>query len=402
MSTERTGGHGHQLLIRRGNSRGFHGLLLVLLLSLEPLSAQWISDPALDAKILQGIEFIYSIEFDKADREFADVVRSQPDHPAGYFFQAMTQWWRILSDFEDESQDERFVSMLANVEEVCERRLGKNKNDVAALFFKGGAIGFRGRLRVNRGKWLAAANDGVSALSAIRKANELEPKNSDILLGMGIYNYYAEMVPDQYPILKPVMLFLPGGDKKKGLEQLERAAQEARYAKIEAMYFLLQTYFSYEKNYTKSLELASRLRSRYPKNSIFHRMYGRCFVSLGNWNEVQRVFGEVEERFRTGQPGYNTHDGREAHYYLGRYHFISGNLNEALQHFFRCDELSRRTDKDGASGFMSMTNLTIGMIYDLQGRRSSAQAQYQKVLLMKEYNRTHSDARRFIKTPYKR
>lgn len=368
----------------------------------SPLSAQWVDDPLLDAGILKGIESIYNLEFENADQEFAEVIRRQPDHPAGHFFQAMTQWWRILANFEDDSQDERYYAMLENVVKLCDQRIAKNKQDVAALFFKGGAIGFRGRLKVNRGKWLAAANDGVAALSAIRKANELEPDNSDILLGMGIYNYYAELVPDQYPILKPVMLFLPGGDKQKGLQQLEAAAQHARYARIEATYFLLQTYFSYEKNFVKSLELASMLRTRYPQNSIFHRMYGRCFVSLGNWGEVHRVFGEVEERYRAGRTGYTIYDGREAHYYLGRYHFISGNLTEALQHFYRCDELSRTLDKEGASGFMSMANLTIGMVYDLQERRASAQAQYQKVLMMKEFNRTHADARRFLKTPYKR
>jgi len=402
MRNNRNGREGQQHFPGGGTFGGLLSLLLFLSAATSQLHAQWIDDPADDARILKGIEFIYSIEFEKADAEFTEVIRLQPDHPAGYFFQAMTQWWRILSDFVDESQDERFMAMLANVVEVCERRLRNNRNDVAALFFKGGAIGFRGRLRVNRGKWLAAANDGVTALSAIRKANELEPNNSDVLLGMGIYNYYAKLVPEQYPILKPVMLFLPAGDKQKGLEQLEHAAQEARYAKVEAMYFLLQTYFSYEKNFTKSLELATTLHSLYPGNPVFHRMYGRCFVSLGNWGEIRRVFGEVEERFRTGRPGYNTHDGREAHYYLGRDHFVSGDLTRALQDYYRCDELSRKIDKNGASGFMSMTNLTIGMIYDLQGRRASAQAQYQKVLMMKEYNRTHIDARHFLKIPYKR
>jgi tetratricopeptide (TPR) repeat protein len=376
---------------------------LLLLFLLPPVvKSQWIDNPTIDASLQRGIEHVYNIEFDQADKDFAEVVRLMPDHPAGYFFEAMTEWWRILSNFDDESHDKGFIGMLDKVVEVCDKRLEKNENDVAALFFKGGAIGFRGRLRANRGAWLAAANDGLVALPAIRKANRLEPSNNDVLLGMGMYNYYADVIPSQYPIVKPLMLFLPGGDKKKGLEQLELAAQKARYAKVEAMYFLLQTYFTYEKQYVRALEIARELHARFPKNPLFHRMYGRCYVTMGYSAEGFQIFSQVAERFRNHQAGYDAYDGREAYYYIGRHYFLAGKLDEALQNLYRCDEISRGIDKSGASGFMSMANLTIGLVYDLQKKRGSALAQYQKVLDMNEYENTHKDAHRFMEKPYTR
>ena len=381
------------------------GVLFVLVLgvlSARVASAQWIDDPVVEGHLQKGIDRIYNLEFEKADLEFAEVVRLQPRHPVGYFFQAMTEWWRILSNFDDESRDKHFFAMLDRVVELCEQRLDQNENDVAALFFKGGAVGFKGRLRANRGAWLLAANDGLVALPAVRKAYQLDPQNYDVLLGMGIYNYYADVVPSQYPVVKPLTIFLPSGDKKTGLEQLELAAQKARYAKVEAMYFLLQTYFMYEKQYVRALELARELHSKFPQNPVFHRMYGRCYVSTGYWGEAFQIFSEVEKRFRSHQPGYDSYDGREAYYYIGRHYFLAGKLEESLQNLYRCDELSRSIDKTAASGFMSMTNLTIGMIYDLQNRRGSALAQYQKVLGMKEYENTHKEARRFMEKPYSR
>ncbi|HCA78932.1 MAG TPA: hypothetical protein DEP53_04280 [Bacteroidetes bacterium] len=381
------------------------GVLVLLLFgsfSTPNASAQWINDPAVDGHLQKGIDKIYNLEFEKADLEFAEVVRLQPEHPAGYFFQAMTEWWRILSNFDDESRDKRLIAMLDKVVDLCEKRLDKNEDDVAALFFKGGAVGFKGRLRSNRGAWLLAANDGLVALPAIRKAYKLDPQNYDVLLGMGIYNYYADVVPNQYPVVKPLMIFLPSGEKKKGLEQLELAAQKARYAKIEAMYFLLQTYFTYEKQYVRALELARELHNKFPQNPLFHRMYGRCYVSTGYWGEAFKIFSEVEKRFRNHQPGYDNYDGREAYYYIGRHYFLAGKLDESLQNLYKCDELSRTLDKQSTSGFMSMANLTIGMIYDLQKRRGSALAQYQKVLGMKEYENTYKEARRFMDKPYSR
>jgi len=380
----------------------WHLLFLLLIFVHPPASGQWIEDPAVDAKVQRGIDYIYNIEFEKADKEFADVIRLRPGHPAGYFFQAMTEWWRILSNFDDESRDKAFIGMLDKVVDMCDKLLDKNENDVTALFFKGGAVGFEGRLRANRGAWLPAANDGLVALPVVRKAYKLEPGNYDVLLGMGIYNYYADVVPSQYPVVKPLMLFLPGGDKKKGLEQLELAATNARYAKVEAKYFLLQTYFTYEKQYVRALELARELHAKYPRNPLFHRMYGRCYVSLGYWAEAFQVFNEVEERYRNHQVGYDDFDAREAYYYIGRHYFLAGRLEDALKNLYRCDEISRKLDKNGASGFMSMANLTIGMIYDLQNKRGSALAQYQKVLNMKEYENTYKEARRFMGKAYSR
>lgn len=376
--------------------------VVILLLFTPNLFSQWLPDPQIDAKIQRGIGFIYNLEFENADREFAEVIALRPQHPIGHFFQAMTEWWRILINLEDESRDERFFEMLEKVIEMCDKRLENNPNDVTALFFKGGAIGFRGRLRANRGSWLAAARDGVVALPIVRKAFELDPHNYDVLLGIGIYNYYADVVPREYPLIKPLMIFFPSGDRKKGLEQLEQAAQFAKYAHIEASYFLMQNYFSYERDYTKALQLANRLSGMFPRNPIFLRYKGRCYIRQGNWVEAYRVFSEVDRRCRQRQVGYGDTDAREAAYYIGRFLFLGNNYAEALEHFYRCDELSRKLDKEGPSGFMSMTNLYIGMIYDLQKKRQYAIMQYQKVLRMKEYENSHQEARRYLQQPYTR
>jgi tetratricopeptide (TPR) repeat protein len=376
--------------------------VLIVVISSPNSGAQWIKDSLVDARLQRGIDEIYNIDFANADKDFEEVIRRMPDHPAGYFFQAMTQWWRILSNFEDESHDKEFLAALDKVVDMCETRLDKDENDVTALFFKGGAVGFKGRLRANRGSWLAAANDGLVALPAIRKAFKLDPANSDVLLGMGIYNYYAEVIPGQYPIIKPVMIFLPGGDKKIGLEQLELAAQKAHYAKVEAMYFLLQTYFTYERQFVRALEIAQELHNKYPRNPLFHRMYGRCYVSLGYWAEAFKVFSDVAEKFRNRQAGYDVYDGREAYYYIGRHLFLAGRYDESLQNLLRCDEICKRVDKSTASGFMSMANLMIGMVYDAQKKRALALAQYQKVLEMKEYENAQKEARRYIEKPYSR
>jgi tetratricopeptide (TPR) repeat protein len=365
-----------------------------------PLLAQWVEDSTFDAHTRKGIDHVYNLELEKAQAKFRELIRLKPNHPAGYFFLAMVEWWRILLDVDNTAHDEKFYSMLDKVIALCDRRLDRNENDLTALFFKGGSIGFRGRLRAYREEWLKAANDGRLALPIVQQAYKLSPENNDVLLGIGIYNYYAEIIPEQYPLVKPFMLFFPKGDRKTGIKQLERAAARAKYADIEASYFLMQLLHNYEKDYAKALPISQRLHERFPNNPTFHRYVGRCYAGVGQWSEMKSIFDDVLDRVRKKQYGYNATHEREAEYYLGLYDMNIAQYEAALKHFMRCDEISRNLDKQGASGFMAMANLKMGMIYDLQTKREVAVRQYGKVLKMDEYQDSRKLAEQFLKKPY--
>ena len=366
-------------------------------------TSQWLTDQGFDLHTQQGIDHVYNLEFDEAKKEFEYLISIYPNHPAGYFFLAMVDWWKISLDFDDESLDDGFLAKLDVVIEKCDSILDNHPDDVTALFFKGGALGFRGRLHANRGSWIKAANDGRLALPIVRHAFSIAPDNYDILLGMGIYNYYAEAIPEQYPIVKPLMLFFPSGDKKKGIEQLTAAAEKAKYASVEADYFLLQLNYTHERQYDKALDIALKLIARYPKNVVFHRYVGRCYISLGKWENAHEVFREILSRCEGtggGMTGYTDSSKREALYYLGVYAMNTGKYEESLQQFIRCDEVSKALDKNGESGFMVMANLRIGFIYDIQLKRDLAVAQYNKVLAMKKFENSYDQAEQYIKVRY--
>lgn len=364
-------------------------------------SAQWIGDSAIEASTHRGIDYVYNLSFDSAQAEFQSVTRRKPDHPAGFFFLAMVDWWRIITEIENTTHDDRFLSELDRVIDFCDKRLDKNEHDTAALFFKGGALGFRGRLHGNREDWLQAANDGRSALPIAEEAYKLAPNNYDVLLGMGVYHYYAAVIPDQYPLVKPLMIFFPKGDRQKGLKELKSAAEKATYANIEATYFLLQVLQNFERRYAEALPLALKLHGRFPLNPIFHKYVGRCYATLSNWDACDSTFSEILRRVTEKRRGYDKLAEREARYYLGLHKMETGDYPSALDHFYRADELSRGVDKD-PSGFMVMVNLKIGLIYDIQKKRNLAVRQYRKVLDMTDFQGAHEQAERYLKAPYKK
>jgi len=373
-------------------------------LALMPLTGagQWIGDSSSEAAIQRGILYIYNLSLDSARTQFRTVTKSHPDHPAGYFFLSTVEWWGILIDFDNTSKDEKLLSLLDKTIEVCDKRLDLNENDTAALFFKGGALGFRGRLHGNRTDWLKAANAGREALPIVHKAYSLDPGNYDILLGIGIYDYYAAIIPEQFPLVKPLMLLFPSGDKQRGLRELRRAADSARYAGIEASYFLMQVLQNYEHRYDEAMNIASQLSLRFPMNAVFHKYVGRCAASLGRWEEMHLTWSEILRRVNEHKPGYTSNIEREAEYYLGQYEMESGSYDSALAHLYRCDELSRKLDTGEPSGFMIVANLRIGMLYDLQMKRELALKQYEKVLKLNDYMNSHKQAEEYRKVPYRK
>jgi tetratricopeptide (TPR) repeat protein len=372
------------------------GIAIMLMLGLRAGYAQ--SDSVFDAITFRGIQDVYNLEFEKAEAEFKQLVAMRPHHPAGHFFLGMVTWWRIVIDLDNTQYDEDFFEAMDRVVDMCDSILDKDPNNVTAIFFKGGAIGFKGRLKFHREDYLAAANAGRKALPLVQTASELDPGNYDILLGTGMYNYYAEVIPSEYPWLKPLLLFVPSGDKKKGLEQLTIASEKGKYSSVETTYFLMQIYFFYEKDFGKALALAQRLHGQFDRNMLFHRYLGRCYASLLNWPETRRVFSQIVDRVEKGQRGYTVNAGREGEYYLGLCDMNTREYESALTHFFLCDSLSRELDTKGASGFMVMANLKAGNIYDILGKRDLAVAQYDKVLSMKEYQDSHKQAVQYLKS----
>ncbi len=373
--------------------------LFVAFLYSHSLHAQWIEDPEINVLVNQGIRDTYNLRFEAADAAFTKVVKAHPDHPTGHFLLAMVEWWRILIDIENESRDDKFYDMLDEIVDLCDERLDKNEKDLAGLFFKGGSIGFKGRLLANRKSWVRAATTGKEALPVVMDAAEIAPDNADLAFGTGIYDYYAAALPERYSVLKPLMVFLPEGNRSRGLKELKLAADKGRYANWEAKYFLMQTWYSIENKPATALIYARELSSEFPDNPVFQRYLGRINVKMGNWEGAVKIFEDIASRSRASRRGYSKVMRREALYYLGYGAMIRKEYGGAMKHLVDCDKVSRDIDED-PSGFMIMANLRMGMLHDVMKQRTYAVKQYDKVLKLPEYNGSRDLAKRYKKSPY--
>ncbi len=370
--------------------------LLILLSSFLSLAQN--SD--FDSRVNAGIKQIYNIKFTEAEKTFRSVIADYPEHPAGRFFLAMIDWWKILLDPDNESYDEIFFQKMEDVIYQCDQLLDKNPKNVDALFFKGGSIGFRGRLRAFRESWLKAADDGREALPIVEEAASLDPNNMDVQLGFGIYNYYAEVIPNENPLIKPLMIFFPDGDKEKGIQQLKNTALNGKFAKYEARYFLMTLYYRYENNQIIADDYAKLLQDDFPDNPVFEKWRGRIAVRRGDYFLADSVFRSVLLKADKNYFGYNRPNSlREAAYYVGNNLKNNGQLDSAKIYFDKCITESKKIDKEGEeSGFQVNAVMFLAQVAETLNKKDEAIRLYEVLLEMRDYGNSHSIAENSLKT----
>ena len=346
----------------------------------------------------RGLDHLYDMDFLAANTAFAAIEQRYPGHPVGPFLRSLAPWWEIQVDPEDDSHDEAFFAAMAEVIERCDRRLRADKNDPDGMFFKAGALAFRGRLHTDRTNWLRAARDGRQAMHLLEEVRKRDPENPDLLLGVGLFNYLADVVPAKYPILKRFARLFPKGNKARGLEELAQAVEKGKFVTTEAAFCLLQINYIFERDYATSLHYARWLRQRYPNNSLFHVYEGRTFARLNMWGEARRDLLDVLERHSKGWTGYRGDVTQQALYVLGRDEVKWKQYEDALSYLSRLEGLPNRSRSDG--DYRAYGRLYRGMALDALGRREEALYWYNRALGTKPPGEVRNKARTYLREPY--
>ncbi|MFC2085996.1 tetratricopeptide repeat protein [Bacteroidota bacterium] len=346
----------------------------------------------------RGLHFVYNMEFDSAAVVFAEISRRYQSHPIGPFFQGLNVWWQIMVDFGDTRHDKRFNSLMQKVIDLSEELLDHDSNSVDGMFFKGLGLSFRGRLHSNRRHWIRAIRDAKGAVKQVVRLAESDAENNDFYFGWGVYDYFSEAIVDDHKLLAPLTVFFPNGDRERGIRELTRTFKDGRFLRAEAAYFLCQIYTYFQPRYDKSLEYATWLRVRYPRNTVFRLLEGRAYARFGKWDESDQVFRSELGAMERGAMGYTDAMKEEVLYYLARGEMSRGAFDLALDYLKRLNDLASRTEKE--TPFKVLGLLRQGMSFDALGYRDYALYRYRQVKEMKNWSQSRQRALRYTKQPY--
>ena len=314
---------------------------LILLVSNFPAFSQESKNDGLfllddiDAQVASSemINSIYNYDFEEVEKQYRKLKDEYGWHPMPYFLRSVAEWWKIEPNTDVKDYDETFLAYTDTAIAVAKGVQEIEKTKLEATFFLAAAHAFKGRLYSERKSWRKAAVEAKKSLNYVDECRKYTDLNPELLFGDGLYNYFASWIPENYPLLKPILLFFHKGDKSKGIAQLREAGQNAFYSRTEAQYFLARVLLLENKNTEEIYQLSEYLHETYPNNPSFHRLYARQLYSMGEYVRMEKECKSILENINTEKFGYGAIEGRYAAFFLGHVYESYGDQDLAGSYY---------------------------------------------------------------------
>jgi tetratricopeptide (TPR) repeat protein len=409
----------------------YFSCLLVLLLCAPLVSAQqpWLTDAErtrFEELRRSGLDALYNIEYDKAQRDFKEIVRLYPNHPGGYQLLAARVWIKTLYESRrlqaslyssksfytngDDKVDPKIVTEFRNytreAKRLAEAKLKQEPKNIEALDFLANTEGLKAAFEeaVER-RHFAALRDGNDAVNHHREVLKLDPKYIDAQITIGLYEYVVGSLPLPVKILAGATGFR--GSRKRGLKLLEQVALEGRWAQDDAKSVLILLY-TREKRFAEVVTLTRELSAKYPRNYLLRLEMADALVSLAAQKRKEKdVAGAAQaekEAFASFDEMLRDRNVRETagraldliHFKYGEALLTAGYHDRAAKEFLATTRVER-----AEPGLVTMAHLYAARAYDVAGKRDEALSQYKEVLSRPNVYDAHEEAKRGMKQAYK-
>lgn len=324
----------------------------------------------------QAVNDMYNFKFEKAEQQFRWLAADYPDHPLPYFLLGLSHWWRMAPNIDDGTYDEPFMQYMDQALELAHNMYDEDPENIEASFFLAAGYAFKGRLLAERKSWRRAAVAGKNALKYLGNSNQsnLSP---EFLFGDALYNYYSVWIPENYPLLKPILVFFKKGDKELGIQQLREVATNAFYTRTEAQSFLMRILAIEEQELIRALQVSQYLAETFPDNSYFHRFYARLLYTTGKHWQAEKESLSIIEKIDSGKVGYGPVTGRYASFFLGQIYTHKGKFEDAEKYYKRAIAFAEQSN-DLESGYYLFSLIGLGDIAYQTGDPKQAKEYYKQ------------------------
>jgi len=369
-------------------------ILLLTILGTLSVSAQVFRDQKFREIAQKGMELMYQQAHDEAQKTLDELKMLYPDHPGPYFLLATNRWWQSYMSTTS-MYHEYIADHLNQALELNKQFAKKEETYLEYTFFQYMCHAFKTRLHTLRREWWSAANQGRKALPYISDCIDLAQESPEFYFSAGIYHYYAESYPAEHPYIRPLMIFFPDGSAEKGLDEMEKAASEPNFTQIESMYYLVDVYIYWEKDFDKAIQLSQKLYQRFPQNTWFKAEYIRSLIFGGYYEQAKPLLEEVIQQFESIQ-GYDSrhiHAGESKYtaklmiriyHYQGLYQlWKENNYHSALEEFRKSLHQADLAQLE-AFAYLPANHYFMGVSYDFLQLRDQARASFKSVLELEE------------------
>ena len=371
-------------------------------------------DPAksFEAFTQSGFQHYYSLEYDKALKDFQKAADVNPDDPRAYNHLLEAVLFRELykHDALDTSLytqegflNSRQITLEPPVKQqikdladkalaLSEKRLKANPQDVQALYARGVTRGLRSTyMGLVEKAWFSALRNALGSRSDHEAVLALKPDFVDAKTVVGIHNYIVAVLPMRTKILASIIGV--SGDKKKGLEYLAEAGKAGGESSVDAR-VALALFLRREQRYDEALKVIQSLVNEHPHNFLFALEHANVLKDSGKGPAAISAYRTLLEDCKTDKYP-------SAHAELAQF-----GLGEALRGQNQYQDAIQAYESAGAAAstnydLRQRALLAAGEVSDLLTRRDQALKDYRATIALDSSSNEAEQARRYLDKPYK-
>jgi tetratricopeptide (TPR) repeat protein len=292
----------------------------------------------------------------------------------------------------DPAQKERIKQLVAQAEKLENAELSRNPDNIDMLYARGVTRGqFAIYTALIERAWFSSLRNAVGARHDHERVLELDPAYTDAKLVVGGHNYVLGSLP--FTVKVAAALVGLSGDKQKGIQYLYDAYHSGGETSVDAGMVLL-VFLRREHRYADSLEVASALAPRFPRNYLLPLEQGNLLRAMGKLDLAEQQYRSVWQNGREGKYGF-------LHYELAA--LALGDLLRSEKKYAAAAAAYEQVGEvpNADPEFLQKANLGAGEMYDQLQNRDLAVKKYQAVVAVDSGNAEADKARRRMKEAYR-
>jgi tetratricopeptide (TPR) repeat protein len=369
-----------------------------------------------DRDYAEGLQHLYSLDFDSSDALFQSLTRDYPDNPDYWNARASSYWLRILYnqqklsmdafsgkdrfgtiDSEDsggEAEEKQLRDTIDKAIKLSDAMLKKDPKNIRALYAKGISYAMLASFEATvRRSWLSAARKAKTARNLHKDVLKLDPNYHDARTTVGIYNYAVGSLSWGARMIVGI-IGLGGDGKEEGIRDLEIAAEKGVRGVTNAKMLLVVVY-SREKQFDKALKVIADMHAKYPRNFMLDMSRGSVYGKMNRWDLAQNTYRQMSEKVTAKKDGYDRMRLERVYYELANSEFQAKEFEAATKTFALVAAGPKATQNEKASA-----HLWMGRMSDTRNDRTTALQHYNAILELEADSSFKSDARRHIRKPF--
>jgi len=348
--------------------------------------------------IKDGIEKAFNLDNAAASIYMQKALELDPENPTGYAYLAIIHLFFSDMSFEPKDRDRNQELMLHYVDETIaagEKRIENNSKDGQAYFAMALAKVVKIHWAIHQKSYFLIVQETSNVWEYLEKAKERDPQNYDIYFLMGFLHYHIDYLSGLTRFISSILI--TRGNRQKGIQELELAAQKGYLLKELAQTELSSAYLNFEKQPVKALPFARELKEKFPNNYNFLFVLANIFSDLHRFEEAFETARQIERGIQGGIPPFVPQLQPRYNQLMGRILFIRGEYERAAEYFQKAlKDTSPYNARVRVLAFLRM-----GMIYDARKERKQAEEYYSKALEVEGgEGAAQIEAKKYLNAPY--